>query len=100
VAALLGRPAREWSWENKGILWSKIAHAVGGAIVSAGIIVLGALLHLWILERPLPASIGEPATVLVLITGLVVGAWLVCAMRPGNGHYAKMLCPAESKILR
>ena len=76
VATLLGRPARERSWENKGTLWSKIAYAVGGAIVSAAIIVLGALVHLWIFERPLPASIGEPATVLVLITGLVVGAWL------------------------
>jgi hypothetical protein len=76
VAALLGRSARERSWENKGALWAKIAYAIVGATVSLAVIVIAALAHSSLLDRPLAASIGQPATVLVLITSLVVGVWL------------------------
>lgn len=76
VAALLGLPTKERTWEDKGRLWSKIAYAIGGAVAALAIVVIGALAHFWILERPLSASIGEPVTVLVLIASLIFGVWL------------------------
>jgi hypothetical protein len=34
----------------------------------------GALVHFWVLARPLSASIGGPLTTLMLIAGALVGA--------------------------
>jgi hypothetical protein len=76
VAVLLGVSARKRTWEDKGTLWSKIAYAIGGAIAVSAIILIGALVHFWVLARPLSASIGGPVTMLVLITSLIFGVWL------------------------
>jgi hypothetical protein len=76
VAALLGLPTKERSWEDKGTLWSKIVYAIGGAAGASAIVIIGALAHFWILARPLSASIGEPVTMLVLISSFIFGVWL------------------------
>ena len=85
VAGLLGRPARERSWENKGTRWSKTAYAVGGAIAASAIILIGALAHSSIFDRPISASIGEPATVLVVTISLLLAFGWVCVTRPETG---------------
>ncbi len=73
VAAVLGLSATERAWEDKGTLKAKIGYAIGGAIAVSALVLIGALLHFWILGRPLSASIGAPLTTLVLIAGAI--AW-------------------------
>ena len=55
---------------------AKIAYAVGGAIAAAMLVLVVALLHFWLLGRPLSASIGAPLTTLMLIAGAITGAWM------------------------
>jgi len=76
VAAVLGLSAAERAWEDKGTLKAKIGYAIGGAIAVSALVLFGALLHFWILGRPLSASIGAPLTTLVLIAGAIAGAWM------------------------
>ena len=76
VTAVLGKSARKRAWENKSTLPSKIAYGVGGALAASTCMLIIAILHFWMLERPISASIGGPLTTLVLIAGLVFGAWL------------------------
>jgi TIR domain len=76
VRALGGGSARRRTWKDKGTLWSKVAYSVGGAIAASVIVVIGALVHFWVFARPLAASIGGPMMLLLLITGLIFGAWL------------------------
>ncbi len=51
-------------------------HAVGGALAASMFLLLIALLHFWVLGRPLSASIGAPLTTLILFFGAIIGAWL------------------------
>lgn len=76
VTAVLGLSAAERAWEDKGSLGIKIAYAVGGALAVSMLLLLIALLHHWVLGRPLSASIGAPLTTLILIAGAIIGAWL------------------------
>jgi hypothetical protein len=76
VAALLGVSERERTWENKGALWSKIAYGVAGAIAAVLFSLVSALVHYWVLARPLSASIGTPVTMLMLIAATMIGIWL------------------------
>lgn len=76
VAAVLGVPARLKRWEDKGSLTRKIAYALGGALAACLMMLLAALLHFWLLGRPLSASIGAPLTTLSLIGAVALGAWL------------------------
>jgi hypothetical protein len=77
VATVLGVTAKERRWDNKGTLWSKIAYAIGGVIATSIVLLVAALVHFWVLERPLSASIGGPvATVILIATSLICGIWL------------------------
>ena len=76
VAAVLGLSPGERAWEDKGTLKAKIGYAIGGALAVSALVLIGALLHFWILGRPLSASIGAPLTTLVLIAGAIAGAWM------------------------
>jgi TIR domain len=76
VRALGGGSARRRTWEDKGTLRSKIVYSTGGTLAALAIMVIGALVHSWLLARPLSASIGGPETMLLLIAGLLLGGWL------------------------
>jgi TIR domain len=76
VAAVLGTTAKERAWEDKGKLWSKFAYTAGGIIAALAITLIVALLHFWLLARPLAASIGGPSTTMILIAAAVLfGGW-------------------------
>lgn len=74
VAAVLGVPTKARSWEDKGMLKAKLAYALGGAIIACTLVLAIALVHHWVLARPLSASIGAPLTTLLLIAAMVLGA--------------------------
>jgi hypothetical protein len=74
VAVVLGLSAAERAWEDKGTLKAKIAYALGGALAISALMLTGALVHFWVLARPLSASIGGPLTTLMLIAGALAGA--------------------------
>jgi hypothetical protein len=76
LATLLGVSAKERPWEDKGTIWSKIAYAIGGAITASILMLITALIHYWILARPLSASVTGPVTMLILIVGLMCGIWI------------------------
>jgi len=75
VAAVFGTTAKERAWEDKGKLWSKFAYAAGGMIAALAIMVVVALMHFWLLARPLSASIGGPGTEMISIVALLFGGW-------------------------
>lgn len=76
VAAVLGVPTKTRRWEDKGTLAAKLAYAFGGALIACTMMLVVALMHHWILARPLSASIGGPLTTLTLIAAAGLGAWL------------------------
>jgi hypothetical protein len=76
LATLFGVSAKERPREDKGTLCSKIAYASGGAIAASTLMLIAALVHYWILARPLSASITGPVTTLILIAGLMCGIWI------------------------
>ena len=76
VAAVLGLSAAERAWEDKPTLGGKIGYAIGGAIAASLLMLLAGLLHFWVMERPLSASIGGPLTTLLLIAAALAGAWV------------------------
>jgi hypothetical protein len=76
VRALGGRTSRRRTWEDRGTFWSKVAYSMGGGIAASVIVLIGALVHFWVFARPLSASIGGPMMLLLLVTGLIFGAWL------------------------
>jgi hypothetical protein len=75
ISTILGISARERPWDEKGKLSAKFAYSVAGAVAALIVLGLGALLHYWALARPLSASIGDPATTMLLIIAAMVGAW-------------------------
>ncbi|WP_372929671.1 hypothetical protein [Methyloceanibacter sp.] len=76
VATVLGVAAKTRRWEDRGAWKAKIAYALGGAAAACMFVLVAALIHFWILSRPLSASIGAPLTTLLLISGMASGAWL------------------------
>ena len=76
LAAVLGATTKERRWEGKGALWSKIAYAMGGAAAASALMLVGALVHFWVLGRPLSASIGGAVTALILIVSSICGVWM------------------------
>jgi hypothetical protein len=76
VAAVLGLTAAERAWEDKASFGAKLAHGLGGAIAGAVLVLLLALLHFWIMGRPLSATIGAPLTTLLIIASTALGSWL------------------------
>lgn len=76
VAAIVGVSAKKRTWEDKGSLWAKIAYAIAGAIAASALLLIVALVHFWVLARPLSASIGGPLTALMLIAGAIFGVLL------------------------
>ncbi len=76
VAAVLGLTQDERAWEDKGSLGVKLAYGLAGAIAGTVLVLLLALLHFWIMGRPLSASIGAPLTTLLIIACAGLGLWL------------------------
>jgi len=76
VAAVFGVSAKDRAWEDKGTLRTKIGYAIAGAIVACALLLAAALVHFWVLARPLSATIGGPLTTLLLIGGTICGLWL------------------------
>jgi hypothetical protein len=42
-------------------------------ILAFAVLLIGALVHFWILGRPLSASVGGPVTTLILIAAVIFG---------------------------
>lgn len=76
VTTIFGASGKERPWDDKGRLAVKIGYSVGGAVIAWVLLALAALAHLWVFARPLSASIGAPATTILLIVGAIVGAWM------------------------
>ena len=84
VAAVLGLKAGERAWEDKASLGGKITYALGGATLGALLVVLVALLHFWLMGRPLSASIGAPLTTLIIGAAALTGAFLGWRYKTGT----------------
>jgi TIR domain len=76
ISALLGARKKERLWEDRGKLSTKLAYALAGLVAGAFVSVVGAVMHQWLWQRPLAASIGDAPTTIVLIGTVIVGAWL------------------------
>jgi hypothetical protein len=76
VAAIFHVSPRDRPWENKGALLPSIAYSIGGAIAALIVLLVVALLHGWILGRSLSGSIGAPVTMLMIISGIMLGGWM------------------------
>jgi hypothetical protein len=75
LSAILGAGARQRNWEKQTTIWSRIFHTIGGMAAAVGFLLIVALMHFWLLDRPLSASIGVPMTVLTAVTTIVAGGW-------------------------
>ena len=84
VATVLGLSAAERAWEDKASLGGKITYALGGATLGALLMVLVALLHFWLMGRPLSASIGAPLTTLIIGAAALTGAFLGWRYKAGT----------------
>lgn len=76
ITTILGGSPKARIWDRNGNLVLKIGYILGGVIVSLIILAGIALVHFWILALPLSASIGDPATTLMLIVSPILGAWI------------------------
>jgi hypothetical protein len=76
VAAIVGARQRTRVWEDRWMWWSRPIWGGIGAVAAGGLMVAAALVHFWLLARPISASIGGSVpTVLMLIAGLIAGVW-------------------------
>lgn len=76
VAAVLGVAGAARPWDDRGRLGVKIGYAAVGLVAALMLLLTAALVHFWIVGRPLSASIGDAATTLLLIAGALAGAAL------------------------
>jgi hypothetical protein len=76
LATILGASEKQRPWESKNRLIGRIGFAVAGFAVAVVGLVLGAVMHFWLLGQPVSASIGDDATTAVLVAALVAGTWL------------------------
>jgi hypothetical protein len=83
VAAVLGLKAGERAWEERP-LGTRIAAAIAGAIAGCLLVLLVALMHFWVMGRPLSASIGAPLTTMILAAAALAGAWIGWRYKAGK----------------
>jgi hypothetical protein len=76
VTTVLGASAKQRLWDDKGKLVVKAGYSAAGLALALILLAVCALMHQWLLARPLSASIGDAATTLLLIAGAVLGAWM------------------------
>lgn len=76
LATIMGGGRKQRSWDDKGKLSVKIGYALGGLAAGLVFVLLTALLHWLVLDRPLQLSIGEAATTALLIASMIAGAVL------------------------
>jgi len=76
VAAVLGIPRRQRTWEDRATLLSKIVYAIVGVFAASAFMLFVSLVHYQMLERPLSASVGAPVTAIILIVSLIFGGWM------------------------
>jgi len=76
IKIILGVSTKERLWDERASFFSKLAFSIAGLFVALVSLAVGALVHFWILQRPLSASIGVPTTTLLLILGAALGAWI------------------------
>lgn len=74
--AIFGAPAKQRLWDDKGSLAVKIGYSFAGIVAALFLLAIGALMHLWLLSRPISASIGDQATWALLLAGAIAGAWM------------------------
>jgi TIR domain len=84
VSTILGGSAKARLWDDKGKLTVKIGYSIAGIAAALILLACFAMVHLWLLARPLSASIGDPATTLLLISGAIAGGWLGLAYEAGR----------------
>jgi hypothetical protein len=73
VAAVLGVAAGARPWDDRGRLGMKLGYAAAGLIAAVTAMIVTAIVHFWVVGRPLSASIGEAATTLLLFAGAALG---------------------------
>jgi hypothetical protein len=76
VAAVLGVTAGARPWDDRGRLGMKLGYAAAGLIAAVTAMIVAAIVHFWVVGRPLSASIGEAATTLLLLAGAAIGVVL------------------------
>jgi len=76
VAAVLGVTAGARPWDDRGRLGMKLGYAAAGLIAAVTAMIVTAIVHFWVVGRPLSASIGEAATTLLLLAGAAMGVVL------------------------
>jgi hypothetical protein len=74
LAAILGTSVKNRAWENRRGFAAKFLYAAAGAIMGLAALVVAAIIHQRMMDRPLSVSIGTAFTVLLLIGCLVLGA--------------------------
>jgi TIR domain-containing protein len=76
VAAVLGVTAGARPWDDRGRLGVKLGYAAAGLVAAVTAMIVTAIVHFWVVGRPLSASIGEAATTLLLLAGAAMGVVL------------------------
>lgn len=76
LATIMGTSPRDRPWEgSRNNIVAKIGLSLAGVIIFLVLLGLSALIHFWVLARPLSASIGgAPVTTLLLIIVAFIGA--------------------------
>lgn len=76
VATVLGLPGREKLWDDKGKIWVKLGHALGGVIAASLVLIVAAVGHFLVQGRPISASIGSLATISLIFLTVIVGLFM------------------------
>jgi len=74
VATVLGGLDMARRWDDRGRISVKIGYAVAGSLAGLALLTIAALVHLWLVGRPLSASIGEWPTTFMLVACSALGA--------------------------
>jgi len=76
LAVILGVSTKVRLWDKKGGLAVKLFYAASGAVLGFVALMVAAVVHEGIMERPLSVSIGTDFTMLLLIGCVVIGGGL------------------------
>ena len=76
VGAIIGASAKERPWEYRSRPIVRIGYAAAGVVLSLIALVAVALLHSWVVEQPMSASLGDAMTTALLIVTPLAGAWI------------------------